>query len=96
MAQTYDNSNSGVMFKNTKKTDGSKQPDYNGSVVIGNDLLGYIAEEIGSGREARLEFAGWIRASAKGTSFVSMKLNQPRQQATPIAVATAADDDCPF
>ena len=30
----FDNNNSGVLFKNDKKAEGSKQPDYNGNAEV--------------------------------------------------------------
>ena len=59
----YDNSNSGVMFKNDKKPEGSKQPDYQGNAEVNGK---------------KVEIAGWIRTSKTGKKFLSLKFQEPR------------------
>lgn len=60
----YDNSNSGVLFKNEKE-EGSKQPDYKGTAEV-------------NGKQ--LEIAAWIRTSKTGKKFMSLKFQEPRQK----------------
>ena len=61
---SYDNTNTGVLFKNDK--DGNeKRPDYKGKLDV-------------EGKE--YEIAGWVRQSKKGTSFMSLSIQEPRQR----------------
>ena len=61
----YDNNMTGILFKNDKKEEGSKQPDYNGTAEIDNK---------------QLEIAAWIRTSKTGKKFMSLKFQEPRQK----------------
>ena len=52
----YDNSNQGILFRNDKKPEGSKQPDYQGNAEVNGK---------------KVEIAGWIRTSKTGKEFVA-------------------------
>jgi len=59
----YDNTNRGVLFRETgKKSD--KAPDYKGRLNVG-------------GHE--YELAGWIRTSKAGNKFLSVSVSEPWQ-----------------
>jgi uncharacterized protein (DUF736 family) len=61
----YDNTNTGVLFKNDKK-DSEKQPDYRGKVDV-------------NGTE--YELAAWIREAKSGKGkFMSLKIQLPRDK----------------
>lgn len=90
---SYDNTNSGVLFKNDKG-DNPKRPDYRGSLNVGG---------------TDYNVSGWVRKSQKsGDSFLSLKVEpkkdvsgpkkvQPKQQLTSENWATAElNDDMPF
>ena len=59
----YDNTNKGVLFKNTEKSEGDKKPDYTGKLDV-------------NGKEYRL--AGWKRQSKSGTTFLSILISEPK------------------
>lgn len=60
---SYDNSNSGVLFKNEKKTEGDNQPDYRGNCLVNG---------------VQLDMAAWIKTSQKnGKKFMSIKFSPP-------------------
>lgn len=59
---SYDNTNSGVLFRNEQKQEGDKRPDYTGKIDV-------------DGTEYRL--AGWVREGRKG-KFLSLKISEPR------------------
>lgn len=61
---SYDDSNSGVLFRETEKKN-PKAPDYKGKLNV-------------DGRP--LEVAGWIRESKAGNKFLSIKVQEPRQK----------------
>ena len=62
----FESNNSGILFKNTRKQEGSKQPDYEGHIEI-------------QGQKWRL--AGWLRKSQKsGATFLSLKVSEPRER----------------
>lgn len=81
----YDNTNTFAMFKNKNKEEGSKQPDYRGTMNIDG---------------VEKEIAAWIRVSGKGEKFMSGKVSepykkdgQPEQKNTKQAID---DTDIPF
>lgn len=76
---TYDNELRGVLFKVRDKRH-EKAPDYTGTVTV-------------DGKEWSI--GGWLRKSAKGTSFLSLKLSEKmerKKQSEPEDL----DDDIPF
>ena len=83
----FDNSNSGVLFKNDKKAEGSKQPDYNGNAEVNGK---------------KVEIAAWIRTSKTGKKFMSLKFQEPRQKqagdsdTAPRGKFDDMEDDIPF
>lgn len=56
--------NSGSLFRNNKKQDGDKQPDYRGSAKVNG---------------VEKEIAAWVKQGAKGT-FLSIKFSAPYQK----------------
>lgn len=87
----YDNSNQGVLFKNDKKPEGSKQPDYNGTAEV-------------NGKQ--VEIAAWLRTGKSGKKFLSLKFQEPRKKqagdddtaprSAPKGKFDDMDDDVPF
>lgn len=79
----YDNTNSGVLFKNRdKETD--KHPDYTGKLNV-------------NGTELRI--AAWIRESKSGQKFMSLKVSEPTTKAASKPETRGFDDivdDVPF
>ena len=79
----YDNTNSGMLFKNDKG-DNEKRPDYKGSVNVGG---------------VEYWLSGWVRVAGEsskraGEKFISMKLEPKEQQpAAPARQAPAAQQD---
>lgn len=53
----YDNTNSGALFKNTKRTEENNQPNYTGNINV-------------EGVEKRL--AAWVKVSKKGETYISL------------------------
>lgn len=78
----YDNTNSGVLFKNDKEGN-DKRPDYTGKFTDA------------TGKEWRL--AAWLREGQKG-KFMSIKASEPQQQneAPPAGGGTTELDSIPF
>ena len=52
--------NSGAMFPNQKKQDGSRQPDYRGYLLVGDN---------------RVQLAGWKRKSKAGAAYLSLQID---------------------
>ena len=88
----YDNSNRGVLFKNDRKTDGDKKPEYTGSLNV-------------DGVEFFLD--AWLKVGKSGAKFMSVSVKrkdkQPdsrTQQKAPAAASASSgfDDfaDAPF
>jgi uncharacterized protein (DUF736 family) len=57
----YDNTNSGVLWKNDRKGSNEKAPDYKGKLTVNG---------------AEFELAAWIRDGKKG-KFLSVKVSPP-------------------
>jgi hypothetical protein len=76
----YENSNGGVLFKNTQKQS-DKHADYRGEVNAGG--LDYWVD-------------GWIRKSKKGTPFISFKLKLKDGQAAQAKTSPAFNDEIGF
>jgi hypothetical protein len=83
----YDNTNSGVLFKNDKK-ETDKHPDYTGKVNV-------------AGKELRL--AAWLRDGRKGkfmslkvSEFQQEGGSKPAQQAVPSNGFYEDESDIPF
>lgn len=77
--------NSGTLFRNSKKQEGDKLPDYNGTIKV-------------DGVEKQI--AGWVRQGAKGT-FLSLKISEPYKKpevlnAKVIQPKTEDSDGLPF
>jgi len=75
--------NSGALFRNNKKQEGDKLPDYNGTIKI-------------NGVEKQI--AGWVRQGAKG-SFLSLKISEPYKKpldAKLVKTKTEDSGDLPF
>lgn len=83
MAEPYDNTNTGALFKNDKG-DNPKRPDYKGKINVG-------------GVEFRV--SGWIKEmKSGGGKFMSLKLEQEEAQ-QPKAAAVSNEhegEDIPF
>jgi uncharacterized protein (DUF736 family) len=77
----YDNTNRGVLFKNSnKKSD--KHPDYTGQIDV-------------DGTEKRL--AAWIRTSKIGTTFLSIAVSEVQDKIDQRTdKGHGADSDIPF
>ena len=63
MAKFEQRENSGVLFKNDKKEEGSKQPDYRGEGNIYGQTV---------------EVAGWLKEGQKG-KFISLSFKQKEE-----------------
>ena len=66
---TYDNNNSGVLFRNVKKQEGDKLPDYRGTAEVNG---------------VQLEIAAWIKVGKNdGKKFMSLKFQPPYRKPDP-------------
>jgi uncharacterized protein (DUF736 family) len=90
----FDNTNRGVLFKESKKSS-ERSPDWRGTLNVNGD---------------ELEIAAWVKTSKKGTEFLSLSVkparnpSEPVQAQTtrsyskpsPVAAPPGTDDDIPF
>jgi uncharacterized protein (DUF736 family) len=82
MVTTYDNTNHGVLFRNSHKEVGDKRPDFQGEINV-------------AGKEFQL--AGWLRESKKGAKFLSLKITPSEDCSRAVAPPPiAADEDIPW
>ena len=88
----YDNTDTGALFKNDKKGN-EKAPDYTGDIY---DALGN-----------KRRIAAWLKKSASGMSYMSLKVEDSRSQTSNDSTQSGADstqsgtvddgfDDIPF
>ena len=86
----YDNSNRGVLFKNDRKVEGDKKPEYTGSLNV-------------DGVEFFLD--AWLKVGKSGAKFMSVSVKRKDKQtssapaAKPAPVSSGFDDidqDVPF
>ena len=79
----------GSLFKNSKKEEGSKQPDYRGDALVNGVLM---------------EIAAWVKEGANGGRFFSLAIKprearEPREETAPKKTGGKFDvleDDLPF
>ena len=64
MTQQYDNTNSGALFDNSRKTT-ANHPDFNGSLDVGG---------------VQYWISGWKKKDRNGNTFVSLSVNPKDQQ----------------
>jgi len=77
---TYDNTNSGALFRNEKKAS-EKHPDYRGDInVDGKDFW----------------VSAWVKTSKKGTKFMSLSVTEKESVQKVAPVADDFDEDLPF
>ncbi len=78
------NEGQGTLFRNTKKEEGSKQPDYRGEVKLDGTLM---------------EVAGWIKEGKNG-KWVSLSIkpkeNRNAEPARPAKQGASVADDIQF
>ena len=76
--------NSGALFRNDKKVEGSNQPDYTGNITIDGE---------------RKRLAAWIKQSQAGNKFMSIQISEFNEQGNQNQQGQSqaqADDDLPF
>lgn len=64
----YDNTNRGVLFRNNRKEEGDKKPEYTGSLNV-------------DGVEFFLD--AWLKTSQNGAKFMSVSVKRKDKQAEP-------------
>ena len=86
----YDNTNRGVLFKNDRKVEGDKKPEYQGSLNV-------------DGVEFFLD--AWLKVGKSGAKFMSVSVKRKDKQASSAPAAKPApvnsgfddmDSDIPF
>ena len=79
----YDNTNTGVLFRNETVNEENKQAFMTGKLNV-------------EGKE--LQIAGWMKESKAGKKFLSLKVQEPRTQEVKAAnnSSTSTTDDIPF
>lgn len=76
----YDNTNRGVLFRNTQKEE-ENHPDYTGKINVG-------------GKEFLL--SAWVKESKKGMKFMSLSVRPDRAADSGIKRNQDPDEDVPF
>lgn len=82
---SYDNTNTGALFKNDKG-DNDKRPDYKGPLNVGG---------------TDYEVAAWLTKSKEGKTYMRLKVQEPRQKrqkqdGPPQEQPPQFSDDIPF
>ena len=76
MANYDDKDNTGVLFVNNKKVEGSNQPDFTGNVVIGGK---------------KYSLSAWKKTSGSGLEYQSLSVREWTEN-PPVRKDTAAPD----
>lgn len=95
--------NRGFFGKNNKKTN-ERQPDYTGSLLIGEDTLAQMMADKAAGKPVMLYLSGWKNTpQAGGEPYISLACNAPQpkavqgsQQRPAARRASGQDEDVPF
>ena len=81
----YDNTNTGVLFRNETSNEENKQPYMTGKLNV-------------EGKE--FQIAGWMKESQAGKKFLSLRVQEPRVKEVPAVnnatTNTTADAEIPF
>ena len=77
----YDNTNSGALFKNNRKEQGSNQPDMTGVLNV-------------EGKDYRV--SAWSNESKSGTKYFSMKVSEKQEISAESKESTREADKVPF
>ena len=78
----YNNTNTGVLFRNETANEENKQPYMTGKINV-------------EGKE--LQLAGWMKESTKtGKKFLSLKVQEPRVQDSPVSDNVSSTGDMPL
>jgi uncharacterized protein (DUF736 family) len=80
MAQEFDNTNRGVLFKNDEK-ETDNHPDYTGKLDV---------------RGEEFYLSAWIKTSKKGQKFMSLSVKAAQQQEQKRGAKKPEDDSIPF
>jgi hypothetical protein len=70
----------GALFRNTEKTESSKQPDYRGDLLVNG---------------VELKLSGWIRESPRG-KFLSLVAKEEKKADAKESSKAAVDDEIGF
>jgi len=73
--------NTGALFRNDKKQPGERTPDYRGDAMVNG---------------VKVEIAAWIKESASGKKFLSLKFQEPRERDAAPKAAPIPEADFPF
>ena len=78
-----------------------KSPAYRGSIVIGEDLCDYIAQEYRAGKEVTLDLSAWVKQGQNGNKFFSIAVQKHFEKTAAAAKPERSsikdmEDDIPF
>ena len=62
MADFQQRNDSGILFRNDRKEEGSKQPDYNGNCMVNGKAM---------------DMAAWVKVGKNGNKFMSFQFKAP-------------------
>lgn len=86
----------GALFKNTRKEEGTKQPDYNGNIEVTKEWLDAQLAELGTKESLKINISGWKKESRNGP-YISMSVNAPfKKGQTTQSRRPPSNEDDPF
>ena len=71
--QKYDNKNSGVLWKNSRK-EKPTQPDLQGTIELGHDILHDLSEKFKNKEDLVVRVAAWTKEKRDGEKFFSLSI----------------------
>lgn len=91
---------SGALFRNTKKAEGSNQPDMNGNIEFSVEMLESMlvdAKIKAAGKQPlKMKLAGWTKVAASGLQYLSLSLQMDNYTGSTRTNNSSTIDDAPF
>tara|TARA_R110000824_G_scaffold74122_1_gene188718 strand:+ start:60 stop:374 length:315 start_codon:yes stop_codon:yes gene_type:complete len=72
---TYDNTNSGVLWKNSRK-EKPTQPDFQGTIELGHDVLQDLSEKFKAKEKTEIRVSAWTKQKKDGENFYSLSIKK--------------------
>jgi hypothetical protein len=72
---TYDNTNSGVLWKNSRK-EKPTQPDFQGTIELGHDILQDLSQKFKDKEKTEIRVSAWTKQKKDGEDFYSLSIQK--------------------
>lgn len=91
---------SGALFRNTKKAEGSNQPDMNGNIEFSVEMLESMLVDAkikaAGSQPLKMKLAGWTKVAASGLQYLSLSLQLDNYTSSTRSNNNSSTGDVPF